>query len=203
MVIYGGPSVLQEGPLPDHRRTPRADAQKNRERLLDAALALFTASKDEVPLSAVAEKAGLGIGTLYRHFPTRDALVEAVYRNEVARLADAAPRLLEKMPPDAALDEWLARYCALIAAKRGLLDAIKSILAPAASAYSREKLTAAAALLLEKAAASGAIRGDADPGDVLLAVAASTWTFAGDPDWKERAARVRRLVMDGLRYRPR
>ena len=184
-------------------RQPRADARKNRDRLLDAALALFTGSKEEVTLSAVAEQAGLGIGTLYRHFPDRDALVEAVYRNEVERLANAAPKLLKKMPPEAALEEWLARYSALIVAKRGLSDALKSIFGPesAASAYSREHLSAAATLLLGAAAESGAIRGDANPQDVLLAIAASTWSFAGDKDWKDRASRVRRLVIDGLRFR--
>ena len=81
-------------------RSPRADAQRNRERLLATALKLFTFSKEEVTLSAVAEQAGVGIGTLYRHFPTRDALVEAVYRHEVERLSDAAPALLKKMPAE-------------------------------------------------------------------------------------------------------
>jgi len=185
-------------------RQPRADAQKNRERLLEAALALFTGSKDEVTLSAVAERAGVGIGTLYRHFPTRDALVEAVYRNEVERWSDAAPKLLQKMTAEAALEEWLARYSALIVAKRGLKEALQSIFEPGSetSAYSRDRMTTAVTLLLEAAARSGAIRDDTDPQDVLLAVAASTWSFAGDKEWKERAGRVRRLVIDGLRYRP-
>ena len=79
-------------------RSPRADAQRNRERLLTTALKLFTSSKEDVTLSAVAERAGVGIGTLYRHFPTRDALVEAVYRHEVKRLSDAASALLKEMP---------------------------------------------------------------------------------------------------------
>ena len=189
---------------PDSPRAPRADAQKNRDRLLDAALALFTASKAEVTLSAVAERAGVGIGTLYRHFPTRDALVEAVYRSEVDRLGDAAAKLLQKMPADAALEEWLKRYCALIAAKRGLKEAMQSIFEPGSetSAYSRDRLTAAVQLLLRAGADSGAIRDDADPQDVLMAVAASTWAFASDGEWKERAGRVLGLVMDGLRYRP-
>lgn len=183
-------------------RQPRADAQRNRERLLVAALKLFTTSRDEVTLSAVAEAAGVGIGTLYRHFPTRDTLVEALYRHEVERLSDAAPRLLEKMAPLAALEEWLRRYAALIAVKRGLPQALKTIFEPgsAMTAYSRELMTRAITLLLEAAAKSGAIRCDADPQDVLLAVAASTWTFAGDKAWKDRAARVLRLVLDGLRY---
>ena len=108
-------------------RSPRADAQRNRERLLATALKLFTFSKEEVTLSAVAEQAGVGIGTLYRHFPTRDALVEAVYRHEVERLSDAAPALLKEMPVEKALEEWLTRFMGLIAAKRGLKEAVRSI----------------------------------------------------------------------------
>jgi AcrR family transcriptional regulator len=189
---------------PEPIRTPRADAQRNRERLLATALKLFTSSKEEVTLSAVAEKAGVGIGTLYRHFPTRDALVEAVYRNEVERLSDAAPSLLKEMPADKALEEWLRRYTALIAAKRGLKEALRSIFEPGAeaTAYSRDRMTAAATLLLGAAAKSGTIRSDFDPQDVLLAVAASTWVLVHDGEWEERTRRVLQLVMDGLRYKP-
>ncbi len=188
--------------MPDHPRQPRADAQRNRERLLDAALKLFTTTKEEVTLSAVAEEAGVGIGTLYRHFPTRDALVEALYRHEVERLSDAAPKLLQKMAPLAALEEWLRRYAALIAAKRGLSQALKTIFETGSetTAYSRELMTRALALLLDAAAKTGAIRDDADPQDILLPIAASVWLSAGDKDWKDRAARVLRLVIDGLRY---
>src|ERR1700674_2857494 len=100
-------------------RSPRADAQRNRARLLATALKLFTSSKEEVTLSAVAEHAGVGIGTLYRHFPTRDALVEAVYRHEVERLTDAAPALLKEMPADKALEEWLKPNPGTSAARRG------------------------------------------------------------------------------------
>ena len=185
-------------------RAPRADAQKNRERLLAAALKMFTSSKGEVTLSAVAERAGVGIGTLYRHFPTRDALVEAIYRSEVERLSEAAPALLKTMPADKALEEWLARYAGLIAAKRGLMDAVRSIFGPGTEAYtySRDHMMGAATLLLDAAAKSGAIRSDVDPEDVLLAVAASTWAFVNDGEWQERTRRVLRLVMDGLRYKP-
>jgi AcrR family transcriptional regulator len=205
-VIYGGPSVLQEVALSesDIVRSSRADAQRNRERLLATALKLFTSSKEEVTLSAVAERARVGIGTLYRHFPTRDALVEAVYRHEVARLSDAAPALLKRMPAEEALEEWLKRYSGLIAAKRGLKEAVRSIFEPGtdAYAYSRDRMTTALTLLLDAAAKSGAIRRDVDPQDVLLAIAASTWAFVNDGDWEERAFRVLRLVMDGLRYKP-
>jgi AcrR family transcriptional regulator len=171
-------------------RSPRADAQRNRERLLTTALKLFTSSKHDVTLSAVAQRAGVGIGTLYRHFPTRDALVEAVYRHEVERLSNAAPALLKEMPADKALEEWLTRYAGLIAAKRGLKEAVRSIFEPGADAYaySRDRMTTAVTLLLDAAAKSGAIRSDFDPQDVLLAVAASTWAFANDGDWFHHSA---------------
>jgi hypothetical protein len=109
------------------------------------------------------------------------------------------------MPAEAALEEWLRRYSELIVAKRGLKDALQSIFEPGADAYaySRDRMTEAMTLLLDAAAKSGAIRDGVDPQDVLLAVAASTWSFASDKDWKERAGRVLRLVMDGLRYQPR
>ena len=182
----------------------RADARRNRQRLLDTALNLFTSSKEEVTLTAVAEGAGVGIGTLYRHFPTRDALVEAIYRQEVEKLAAAVPALLEEMPADQALEEWLTRYAGLVATKRGLKEAVRSIFEPgaAASAYSRERMESAARLLLDAAAATGAIRSDVEPKDVLLAVAASTWALADNGAWEERTRPILRLFMDGLRYRP-
>ncbi len=191
-------------PKSEESRRPRADARRNRERLLATALKLFTSSKGDVTLSAVAEGAGVGIGTLYRHFPTREALVEAVYRNEVQRLSDAAPALLEAMPADQALEQWLTRYAGLIATKRGLMDVVRSIFEPGADApaFSRERMKSAVTLLLDAAAGTGKVRGDLDPADVLLAVAASTWTVAGDGNWEERVRPVLRIIMDGLRYRP-
>ena len=204
--IYGGPSVLQGGVLAESgkSRAPRADAQRNRQRLIATALKMFTSSKEEVTLSAVAERAGVGIGTLYRHFPTRDALVEAIYRQEVQRLSEAAPALLKEMPADKALEEWLSRYAGLIATKRGLKEAVRSIFEKGAdaSAYSRDQMTSAITLLIHAAAASGAIRSDLDPQDILLAVSASTWSLVNDGEWEQRMGRVLRLVMDGLRYKP-
>jgi AcrR family transcriptional regulator len=106
---------------------PRADTQRKRAHLLAAALKRFASSKEELTLSAVAERAGVGIGTLYRHFPTRDALVEAACRDEVQRLSDAAPALLKKMSVKKALEQWLTRYAGPIAAKRGLKEAAQPI----------------------------------------------------------------------------
>jgi hypothetical protein len=135
----------------------------------------------------------------------QDVVQRALYRHEIERLSDAAPTLLKQTSAEKALEKWLTRYASLIAAKRGLKEAVPSIFEAGADAYaySRDRMTAAVTLLLDAAANSGAIRSDFDPQDVLLAVAASTWTFVNDGDWEERTLRVLRLVMDGLRYKPR
>ncbi len=104
-----------------------APTRKGTARLLATALKRFASSKEEVMLSAVVERAGVGIGTLYRHFLTRDALFEAVYRDEVERLSDAAPALLKKMSAETELEQPSTRYAGLIAAKRGLKEAVRSI----------------------------------------------------------------------------
>jgi AcrR family transcriptional regulator len=188
-------------PADNSARRPRADARENRERLLAAALELLTESPAQASLSAVAARAGVGIGTLYRHFPTRDALVEAVFRNEVARLSDGAAKLLRDKPPEAALETWLERYAALVATKEGLSGALQAMLAPGSDLYvaSSARVMGAITTLLEAAAASGAIRADVDPKDILVTVAASI--APGAKDWKPRTYRVVRLLMDGLRYR--
>ena len=138
----------------------RADARRNRERLLVAAAELFAAAEGEVSLSAVAARAGLGIGTLYRHFPTREALVEAVYRNEVDRLCDAAEALLRRLPPEEALRDWMDRYAAMIAAKRGMAAALTSAIESNAEsfAHTKARVVRAMTLLLDAAARAGAIR---------------------------------------------
>jgi len=182
----------------------RADARRNREKLLIAAAELFAAAEGDVTLSAVAARAGVGIGTLYRHFPTREALVAAVYRNEVDRLYDAAGALLRRLPPEAALSDWMDRYAAMVAAKRGMAEALARMresdaetLAPIKSRI-REAMTS----LLDAGARAGVIRADADADDVLLAAAASIWAIADQPDWRQRAGRLLRLLLDGLRYQP-
>lgn len=191
--------------LAGSNRRPRADAVRNRERLVQTAKAAFAEAGPDVGLEEVARRAGVGIGTLYRHFPTRDALVEAVYRQEIDRLADAAPELLADGPAIAALEKWLLGYARLIATKRGLKEVVATVFDPCADVYAhyRERTLSAATLLIEAAARAGAIRDDVDPEDVLLAVAASTWaiTESGN-DWEERGRRLLRLTLDGLRYRP-
>ena len=186
---------------PIHDKPLRADARRNREALLAAALELFSERGTEGSLEEVAKRAGVGIGTLYRHFPTRDALVEAVYRNEVAQLRAAADELLAELPPDAALEAWMRRFVDYGAAKRGMRDALQSMAGGGADLFAetRAQVTEAVAVLLAAGSAAGTLRSDVEPEDVLRAMGA-IWLVAGGDDWREEALRVLRLVMDGLRY---
>jgi len=180
----------------------RADARRNREKLLVAAVELFADAGEDVALEAIAERAGVGIGTLYRHFPTREALAEAAYRNEVRRLCDAAAQLLAEHPPDEALAEWMDRFVTYVAAKRSMANMLQSVIASSDSALhadARLQMVAAITMLLETAARAGTIRGDVEPEDVLR-VMSGIWLVADGEDWGERARRLLALVMDGLRY---
>jgi AcrR family transcriptional regulator len=183
-------------------RPLRADAQRNRERLLDAAVRAFSHEEPDVTLDAIAKDAGVGIGTLYRHFPTREALVEAAYRNELARLCDAAPDLLETLPPDQALRMWMDRFVDYMTTKRGMADALRAVIASGGNPYSesRDRLLAAITTLLEAGAAAGTVRSDVEPGDVLTSLSGVSMAAAA-PAERDRAGRVLDLLMDGLRYR--
>ncbi|RKT54316.1 TetR/AcrR family transcriptional regulator [Saccharothrix australiensis] len=186
-------------------RPLRADARRNREKLLAVALKAFSANGDAA-LETIAKEAGVGIGTLYRHFPTREALIEAVYRSELARLCDSARELLGTMPPDEATRAWMDRFLDHLAAKRGIADALKTVIASGGDPYSesREKLIEAMTLLLDAAKEKGVLRGDLDPLDVLATmsgIALSTGIAAGEESERERAGRMMDLLMDGLRYR--
>jgi AcrR family transcriptional regulator len=180
-------------------KTLRADAQRNRDRLLAAAVALFSEAGQDVSLEAVAKRAGVGIGTLYRHFPTRDALLAAAYRNEVVQLSDAADALLAAHPPDEALALWLDRFVEYASAKRGMGTALRAMVACSdLFADARAMNLAAISRLLAAGAAAGTIRSDVRAEDVLHAIGA-IWSL-GDDGWDEQARRLLRLLMDGLRY---
>lgn len=183
--------------MPD--RPLRADAQRNRERLLDAAVRAFSQDAD-ASLDAIARQAGVGSGTLYRHFPTREALIEAAYRHEVARLCDSAPELLRAMPPDLALREWMGRYSTYVAAKRGMADALATVVASGSDPYRQtpERLIAAVTTLATAAAAAGAIRDDVPPVDILYGIIGVCRTPPADPCQRDR---LLDLLMDSLRYR--
>ncbi|MGH3320719.1 MAG: TetR/AcrR family transcriptional regulator [Streptosporangiaceae bacterium] len=178
----------------------RADAQRNRQRLLEAALRAFSSGEEKVSLERIAKEAGVGIGTLYRHFPTREALVEAVYRGELARLRDSAEQLLASYDPDTALRTWMDRFADYAAAKRGMADTLHAVIASGAipSTQTRDTLTTAIEGMLKAGAAAGTLRGDADPGDVLYSLV-GVFLAAGVPDQREQAGRMLDLLMDGLR----
>jgi AcrR family transcriptional regulator len=183
-------------------RPLRADALRNRDRLLDAAVRAFSQEGPEITLDAIARDAGVGIGTLYRHFPTREALVEAAYRNELAKLGDSAAELLRDLPPDEATRVWMDRFIDYLSTKRGMADALRLVIATGANpfAQSRDRLLAAITLLLEAGAAAGAVRADVAPADVLAGLSGVSLA-AGGPDQREQARRLLDLLMDGLRYR--
>jgi AcrR family transcriptional regulator len=181
-------------------RPLRADAQRNRDRLLAAAVRALSQG-GEATLESIAKDAGVGIGTLYRHFPTREALVEAVYRNELTRLCDAAPLLLESAPADRAMRVWMDRFVDYMTTKRGMADALRAVVASGGNpfAHSRDSLTGAISALLTAGAKEGSLRTDTDPADVLTALSGVSLA-AGQPDRREQAGRLLDLLMDGLRH---
>jgi AcrR family transcriptional regulator len=182
-------------------RSLRADAQRNRDRLLDVAVRAFSRDGPDVTLDAIAREAGVGIGTLYRHFPTREALVEAVYRNELGRLCDAVADLLRDMPPDEALRSWMDRFVDYMTTKRGMADALRAVIASGGNpfAQSRDRMSAAITTLLHAGAAAGTVRPDVEPGDVLVSLSGVSLA-AGEPAQRDQARRLLDLLMDGLRY---
>jgi AcrR family transcriptional regulator len=181
-------------------RKPRADAQRNRDVLLEAAKAAFAQVGPEASLEEIARRADVGIGTLYRHFPTRDAIVEAVYRREVQQLADAAPRLAESLAPAEALRAWMRVFIDYIAAKKVIAPALKSLVGADSALYadSSARISGAIGVLVERARASGDIRPDADPADLLRALVGFAYVNSA-PDWEASARRLIDLLIDGLR----
>lgn len=181
-------------------RRVRADAQRNLKTLLDAALAVFTTSGVDAPVREIAEKAGVGIGTLYRHFPQRSDLIVAVFRNGVDCCADAAATLAKEYPPVEALSHWMQRYVDFVATKRGLAAALYSgnPAYDSLPAYFEQRLRPALQSLLDAAGAAGEVRRDVDPFDLLKAVAQlCTSAPGGDP---AHTRRMVALLIDGLRY---
>jgi AcrR family transcriptional regulator len=181
-------------------RTLRADAQRNRDRLLEVAARVF-ADGGDVTLEGIAREAGVGIGTLYRHFPTREALVEAAYRNELARLCDAAAELLATAPPDRALRTWMDRFVDYMTTKRGMKEALRAVVASGGNpfAHSRDRMSEALGLLLRAGAEAGTLRPDVDPVDVLSGLTGVSLA-AGEPAQRAQAGRLLDLLVDGLRF---
>jgi len=173
----------------------RADAERNRQRIIDAARRVFAAQGVHAPVEEIAKEAGVGIGTLYRHFPTREALVEAAYRHEVDHLC-AVDELLATLPPDEALAEFIDRFVDYSQTKRGMAGALDALTAAGSNVRSETsaQIRGSVAELLTAATAAGTIRSDVDAGDVLGAMR-GIWQ-ADDP---QRARRIARLIVDGLR----
>jgi AcrR family transcriptional regulator len=182
-------------------RPLRADAQRNRDKLLTAATEGFAECGEDVALETIAARAGVGIGTLYRHFPSRDALVAAAYRNEVDALCAAAADLLASLPADRALRAWTERFAEYIATKRAMGDALRSACGSDSPllADTRARILAALRLLLDAGAASGTVRADVDPKDVMRVIH-GIWYLPGGPEWRADVGRMLDLVIDGLRY---
>jgi AcrR family transcriptional regulator len=181
-------------------RKPRADGQRNRERLLETAKAAFAEAGPDVSLDEIARRAGVGIGTLYRHFPSRDAIVEAVYRREVQQLADAATRLMDTLSPGEALHQWMRLFVDYIATKKVIGSALSSIVGGVSELYAASGALIIGAMdtLVGRASGSGDIRPDVDPADVLRALVGFTYGNTG-PGWEASALRLIDILMDGLR----
>ena len=181
-------------------RKPRADSARNRQLLIDAAKAGFSGVGLDVSLEEIARRAGVGIGTLYRHFPTREAVVEAVYRREVEHLAEAVPQLLQTSPAGEALHQWMHLFVDYIATKRIIAPSLAAAAArtPALHKSSLELITGAVSTLVKRAVASGDVRKDIDPSDLLRAMVGVSYSNP-DPGWEASARRLIDILMDGLR----
>jgi len=178
----------------------RADAQRNRDKLIEVAAQAFAEHGVEASLEEIARRAGVGIGTLYRHFPTREHLVEVVYRREVELLCAAADELAEHERPDVALEQWMQRFVGYIATKRGMANSLQLLYATNSQLFAKTSGMVPQALqrLVEAAAAAGLIRKDIESADVLQALA-GIYSAPNSPDWRERSRRLVQLLMDGLR----
>lgn len=179
----------------------RADARRNRERILEAAVRAFAEQGAEVPIDTIAKAAGVGSATLYRHFPTREALVEAAYRNELARVCDSAAVLLDEVPPDRALRLWMDRFIDYLAANQGMAEALRAAVASGADPFAEtlDRLTTALGTLLRAGAEAGLLRADIDPVDVGLSLSGISLVTSA-PEQRERAGRLLDLLLDGLRH---
>ncbi len=193
----------QPRPRPPAPRTPRADAQRNRERILLIARDAFTQSGANISLDDVAKQAGIGPGTLYRHFPTRDALLEAVYRTEVEKLAAAERELAATLPPIEALRAWMLLFVDYIAAKQIIAPALNTMVGGPSKLFdaSGALIKDAIHALVQRAIESGDIRPDLDPLDLLRALVGVS-NVASSPDWLQSAKRLVQILLLGSRPVP-
>lgn len=184
----------------DRRRKPRTDAQRNRERILEVAKGAFTRFGADASLDEIARQASVGAGTLYRHFPTRDALIEAVYRTEVEKLAAAEQKFAEMMPPVQALRAWMLLFVDHIGQKQIIAPALNSLVGGPAKLYegSKGQLQAAIGALVHRAIESGEIRADVEPFDFLRALIGVAHVASG-AEWQKSARRLVEILIAGSR----
>lgn len=182
-------------------RPLRAVTQRNRDILLAAATEAFAEQGEGVALDTIAARAGVGIGTLYRHFPNRDALVAAAYRHEVDDLCATAQDLLGSRPADEAMRVWAERFADYIATKRAMGNALRAAASSDSPLFAetREQIVGALRLLLDAGAADGTLRADVDPKDVMR-VMNGIWYLPDGPEWRDSVGKMLDLVIDGLRY---
>lgn len=185
---------------PTTPRKPRADAQRNRERILDVAKKAFSKSGVDVSMDDIAKSARVGPGTLYRHFPARDALLEGVYSTEVEKLAAAQLKLSATKPPIEALRAWLLLFIDYMATKQIIAPALNALIGGPAKIYeaSGAQIKTAIGALVDRAIKSGDIRSDLEPLDLLRALA-GVCSIASTPDWPRNAKRLVEILIAGAR----
>lgn len=178
----------------------RADASRNRDQLLAVATRMFASGGAEPPMRAIAREAGVGIATLYRHFPTRESLVDAVYRDQVGRLTTGARELLGRLAPAAAMRCWMDLFGDWIATKNGMLDTLLAMIEAGeiAHARTRAELLSAVSTILDAGRAAGDLRTDVSAEDIAASLI-GIFTVAPRPGQEEKAGRLLDLLMDGLR----
>jgi AcrR family transcriptional regulator len=188
-------------PAPPERK-PRADAQRNRERILEVAKEVFTRDGAAASLDDIARRAGIGPGTLYRHFPTRDTLIEAVYRNEVKKLADAEQRFAVEMPPLEALRAWMLLFIDHVSEKKLIIPAMDTVSGGSMRLMegSRSLIHTTFVASVERAIGSGDLRSDTDPSDFVRALVGVFHTTAS-PGWEASARRLVEILIAGSRVR--
>ncbi len=189
----------QSSPALAARKT-RADAERNRERILEIAKRAFTRHGSEATLDDIASKAGVGPGTLYRHFPTRDALIEAVYRSEVEKLTAAGQRFADTMPPLPALRAWMLLFIDHVASKKLILPAMDTVAGGSMRLIegARGAIHGAFAALVQSAIRNGDLRADTDSGDFVRALVGVFHTTAV-PGWEASARRIVDILIAGSR----
>ena len=184
-------------------RVLRADATRNRNQILAVATRMLVSADSEPSLRAIASEAGVGIATLYRHFSTREALVDAVYRDQVAQLTDGAREILAELPPSAALRRWMDLFGVWIATKNGMRDTLRAMIAAGdiAHAQTQTALLAAIDAILNAGRATGELRADVSAEDIAASLI-GIFSMAPLPDHAARASRLLNILIDGLRPPP-